>query len=158
MITSSKPPVEIDDYEARVAKILGLDTDEPTGANSESLIVLSQNGRWVSLGARCGVCGGHGDFMDSSGQRAACAHCGGHGWFGIDPEMPVMADQGSVEKIAMLSVRYSTGVSLWNSEDGPKSDRSKPAATNDVQPSAAKKSMATARASQAVPNPLATTV
>jgi hypothetical protein len=52
-----------------------------------------------------------------------CEHCGGCGWFGIDPELPVMADPGSVERIAMLSVRYAAGVPIWNDNDRPVDER-----------------------------------
>lgn len=51
-----------------------------------------------------------------------CAHCGGQGWFGIDPHMPVQAGAGSVQKVAMLSVRYANGIPLWDQRDGVDGD------------------------------------
>jgi hypothetical protein len=71
----------------------------------------------MHLAARCGMCSGVGYFFEDSPDHVTCEHCGGVGWFGIDPKMPVMAHPGSVAKVAMLSVRYSSGVPLWNAQD-----------------------------------------
>ena len=67
----------------------------------------------------CPECDGRGRFYDGTVQIEHCGHCNGLGWFGIEPRLPVQAIPGSVEKIAMLSVRYASGVPLWNDEDGP---------------------------------------
>lgn len=52
---------------------------------------------------------------------AHCERCDGQGWLGIDPHQPVEAQPGSIAKIAMLTVRYASGVPLWNDKDGPAS-------------------------------------
>ena len=70
------------------------------------------------MAARCAECGGEGRFFDQEGESVDCEHCSGQGWFGVDPHQPVMAVPGTVAKIAMLTVRYASGVPLWNPADG----------------------------------------
>ena len=86
-------------------------------SRSEDLIVWSRKKGLARLAARCGHCGGHGRHYLQSIEADNCAHCEGLGWFGIDPEEPVSAQPGSVERIAMMSVRYASGVRLWNGQD-----------------------------------------
>ena len=88
-------------------------------SKSDVLIVWSRAGGMVHLAARCGACGGQGRMFLTSVESDDCEHCEGRGWFGIDPEQPVMADPGSVERIAVLSVRYASGVPIWNEGDRP---------------------------------------
>lgn len=96
------------------------DSDEMSKrTKSGDLVIWGRVGNRVLLGARCGECGGAGDFFNTSMERIECVHCEGHGWFGIDPAMPIQANPGSVEKVAMLSVRYTSGVPLWNPQDSP---------------------------------------
>lgn len=67
----------------------------------------------------CPACAGEGRFVNEGVPGDDCEHCDGKGWFGIDPHRPVVAPPGSNAKIAMLSVRYASGVPLWNEQDGP---------------------------------------
>jgi hypothetical protein len=92
-------------------------------SKSDVLIVWSRDDGAMRLAARCGLCGGQGRLFLTSVEADDCEHCEGCGWFGIDPERPVMADPGSVERIAMLSVRYAAGVPLWNAADRPVDER-----------------------------------
>ncbi|MBT4864284.1 MAG: hypothetical protein HON53_04075 [Planctomycetaceae bacterium] len=85
---------------------------------SEDLIVWSQEGDQLQLGARCGECNGAGRVLTSAVEYDDCDACSGIGWFGIDPERPVMAHVGSAAKVAMLTVRYASGVPLWHPGDG----------------------------------------
>ena len=85
---------------------------------SENLIVWSHDGDRLQLGARCGECSGAGRVLASAVQYDDCDACSGIGWFGIDAEKPVMAHVGSTAKVAMLTVRYASGVPLWHSSDG----------------------------------------
>lgn len=94
------------------------DSRQSDRAGSQDLIAWNRTGTMIRLGARCGECGGTGDFLLDSGDRVVCKHCAGRGWFGIDPKMPVNAPAGSVAKMAMLTVRYASGVPLWNPQDG----------------------------------------
>src|SRR5262245_13873877 len=87
------------------------------------LIVWSSNQRQIHLAARCGPCGGLGRLFEASVEADNCEHCGGCGWFGMNPALPVLADPGSIERIAMLSVRYATGTPLWNAGDRPVDER-----------------------------------
>lgn len=66
----------------------------------------------------CGRCDGRGFFPDGPFKERDCDACNGLGWFGIDPRLPVQGHPGSPEKIAMLTVRYASGVPLWNDADG----------------------------------------
>lgn len=91
-------------------------------AKNENLIIWSRTGYEVLLGARCADCQGEGRFFTNSSDNVDCERCDGRGWFGVDPHMPVMAPCGSVEKIAMLTVRYAAGVPLWNPLDRPQPD------------------------------------
>lgn len=94
------------------------DSEPGAGNCSQELIAWNRIGTMICLAARCGECGGTGDFLRDSGDRVICDHCSGQGWFGIDPKMPVNAPAGSVAKMAMLTVRYASGVPLWNPQDG----------------------------------------
>jgi hypothetical protein len=85
---------------------------------SKDLIVWSRTGGRIRLAARCGKCGGEGRFFAANVESEDCQHCKGCGWFGIDPKVPVEALPGSVEKVAALSVRYASGLPLWNRNDG----------------------------------------
>ena len=46
--------------------------------------------------------------------------------------MPVRARAGSVEKVAMLTVRYCTGVPLWNPQDGLDTPRLMPTTKDEL--------------------------
>ena len=92
-------------------------------SRSEDLIVWSRKKGFIRIAARCGVCGGYGRLYVQSVEVDDCAHCHGLGWFGIDPKLPVTAQPGSVERIAMMSVRYASGVRLWNQHDRPEDER-----------------------------------
>lgn len=70
----------------------------------------------------CPDCGGRGRLFQSTPELDECKNCAGLGWFGIDPWQPVAARPGSPEKVAMLTVRYASGVPLWNEQDGPVAD------------------------------------
>lgn len=88
-------------------------------SKSDVFIVWSRANGQVHVAAKCGPCNGLGRLFEASVEVDDCEHCGGCGWFGINPELPVLADPGSVERIAMLSVRYATGTPLWNPGDRP---------------------------------------
>ena len=83
----------------------------------ENLVIWSRCGPQLRIAARCGVCGGTGFIRTTLSADTDCAHCAGLGWFGIDPRMPVMARPGSAAKIAVLTVRYVSGVCLFNDRD-----------------------------------------
>jgi hypothetical protein len=110
---------ERDDLLTRVAVSLGFESAHTGDATSEDLIVWRRTADHVYLAARCAKCGGDGDFLKNSVERNKCDDCFGNGWFGIDPEMPAQASQGSIEKVAMLTVRYNSGIPLWNGLDRP---------------------------------------
>jgi hypothetical protein len=90
---------------------------------SDDLIVWHRVGTTALLAGRCASCGGAGRFFLSNGEHLDCEECVGCGWFGIDPRVPVQAQPGSVEKIAMLTVRYASGVPLFNGRDGQDADQ-----------------------------------
>jgi hypothetical protein len=101
--------------------------------HSENLIVWSQDGDRFQLSARCGECSGMGRILVSGVAYDDCGACNGLGWFGIDPQMPVMAHVGSAAKVAMLTVRYASGVPLWHAGDGYEIDlRSQNLPDNDL--------------------------
>jgi hypothetical protein len=85
---------------------------------SANLIVWSRSGTKLRLAARCGMCNGMGRFYGANIESEDCEHCYGRGWFGIDPKVPVEALPGTVEKVAVLTVRYATGTPLFDRRDG----------------------------------------
>lgn len=89
---------------------------------SEDLVIWQQDGDTTLLAARCGGCDGTGRVAAETEEYHDCTACLGLGWFGIDPELPVMAHAGSAAKVAMLTVRYATGVPLWHVRDGRDDD------------------------------------
>jgi hypothetical protein len=93
---------------------------------NENLIVWARNGSQLLVGFRCGECGGMARYFDPAVENDDCPHCHGLGWFGIDPRLPVSAPQGTVAKVAMLSVRYASGLPLWNPQDAPASSADAP--------------------------------
>jgi len=86
-------------------------------SKNEDLIVWGSQGSQLLLGARCSGCGGRGRLFESPVDHDSCQPCGGLGWFGIDPNQPVTASAGSVAKIATLTVRYASGLPLFNARD-----------------------------------------
>jgi hypothetical protein len=86
-------------------------------SGENSIIWGFQNGKPLTA-ERCSQCDGRGFFSEGSVGGRDCNHCSGRGWFGIDPRLPVQGRPGSREKIAMLTVRYASGVPLWNDADG----------------------------------------
>jgi len=85
--------------------------------NNEHLIVWRRTEDTLFLAARCAHCNGTGSLLTPSFQRDNCAPCGGRGWFGIAPDWCATVDPGSVEKVAVLGVRYAAGQPLWNRRD-----------------------------------------
>jgi len=106
-------------------------------SKSEDLIVWGRNGAQALLAARCGECGGTGNFFNKSTLHIVCEHCSGNGWFGIDPWLPVQVQPGSVEKLAMLTARYAAGAPLWNRHDGLPSDSERRGETVQTQTASA---------------------
>ena len=92
-------------------------------SDHHNLIIWNRNGSSARLAARCAPCRGLGRIWTQSSDSTDCEHCSGCGWFGIDPHSPVKGHPGSVEKIAMLMVRYASGVPLWNEHDGLDEER-----------------------------------
>ncbi len=84
---------------------------------SQDLIVWGRHGSQLRLAARCAHCDGNGDFLTEGTQRIPCDSCDGFGWFGIDPRMPSATLPGTTERIAVLAVRYASGIPLWHYGD-----------------------------------------
>ncbi len=97
-----------------------------TNENLKHSIVWGRKGNQKLTAQRCPVCDGIGRLFANTIHRVDCVRCGGMGWFGIDPRMPVKASPGSDEKVTMLSVRYATGLPLWNDKDSPEPEVSEP--------------------------------
>ncbi len=116
-------------------------------AKSEDLIVWKRTDDELRLAARCAMCNGMGRIFGSNEEFEDCDHCLGCGWFGIDPLEPVMGPPGSIEKVAMLSVRYALGIPLWNGSDGRMPERT----AADVAAAAAEESFISTVASQSSP-------
>lgn len=85
---------------------------------SDALIVWQRVGTQLLLGARCAGCNGLGRLFPEASENPDCEHCGGRGWFGLVPELPVSAPGGTPPRIAMMTVRYASGLPLWNERDG----------------------------------------
>ena len=86
-------------------------------SRNENLIVWRRTQNALNLAARCAHCDGVGSILTRDLEREDCAACSGRGWFGIDPRSAASADPGSVEKVAVLGVRYASGEPLWNNRD-----------------------------------------
>ena len=86
-------------------------------SRNENLIVWRRTQTALNLAARCAHCDGVGSILTRDLEREDCAACSGRGWFGIDPRSAASADPGSVEKVAVLGVRYASGEPLWNHRD-----------------------------------------
>ncbi len=86
---------------------------------TEDTIVWRTDRNGSLQASRCTACNGVGRNHAGSRVGENCMQCDGLGWFGMDPEMPISAQPGSIEKIVMLSVRYRSGLPLWNKNDGP---------------------------------------
>ncbi len=84
---------------------------------NENLIVWRRTQETMHLAARCAHCDGVGSILTHTFERIDCTECYGQGWFGIRPESAATADPGSVEKVAVLGVRYAAGLPLWNGRD-----------------------------------------
>lgn len=103
--------------------------------DSRDLIVWGRKNDKPRVAERCPKCRGKASISAGAAEDD-CDLCGGLGWFGIDPLQPVEARPGSVEKIAMLGVRYASGVPLWNDQDGPRAEvpeHLRPARTDFVE-------------------------
>lgn len=50
-------------------------------------------------------------------QSQQCTKCRALGWKGINPKQPTIAPPGTVEKSAVMQVRYHSGHDLWNELD-----------------------------------------
>lgn len=84
---------------------------------NENLIIWRRTEKTLYLAARCAHCEGVGSVLTATFDRIDCVPCEGRGWFGIVPQHGATADPGSVEKVAVLGVRYATGSPLWNGRD-----------------------------------------
>jgi hypothetical protein len=84
---------------------------------NENLIVWRRTENVLFLAARCAHCEGVGSILTPTFDRTDCVPCEGRGWFGIVPQHGATADPGSVEKVAVLGVRYASGTPLWNGRD-----------------------------------------
>ena len=61
---------------------------------------------------KCLSCNGSGGLA-----HRPCALCGGSGWFGIDPDAPTSAMQGTMARLAVYQVRLAFRRSFWNTQD-----------------------------------------
>ena len=84
---------------------------------NENLIIWRRTEAMLHLAARCADCEGVGSVLTTTLDRIDCESCEGRGWFGIVPQHAATADPGSVEKVAVLGVRYAMGTPLWNGRD-----------------------------------------
>jgi hypothetical protein len=84
---------------------------------NENLIVWRRTQTALHLAARCVHCDGVGSILSHTFERIDCVPCNGRGWFGIDPQSAASVDPGSVEKVAVLGVRYASGAPLWDRRD-----------------------------------------
>lgn len=84
---------------------------------NENLIVWRRTEEMLHLAARCAFCEGVGSVLTTTLDRTDFLHCEGRGGFCIVPQHGATADPGSIEKVAVLGVRYASGMSLWNGLD-----------------------------------------
>ena len=101
----------------RSVRVHRLELTNSTMSNNENSIIWGRHGTEILHATRCDECGGMGRVWSSSFKYVDCEHCASLGWLGIDPRAPTIALPGTVAKIAVLSVRYASGVPLFHEHD-----------------------------------------